>query len=525
MNDTTPGRNHGRTTVERRAGALQGNGPVPGFPGDDLMAELEKFSPIPPRGRDLYCNRTVNLRSIRAIGYDMDYTLIHYRIEEWERRSFEHLRRRLAAEGWPVEGLEFDPTLMVRGLVIDRELGNVVKANRFGYVKRAFHGTRPLTFEELRESYARTIVDLSEPRWSFVNTFFSLSESCMYAQLVDLLDAGKLPRAVGYEELHRRVVSTLDEAHMEGELKAEIVADPARFVVLDPDTTMALLDQKHAGRKLMLITNSEWSYTKSMMAFAFDRFLPKGTTWRDLFDVIIVGARKPDFFLGRAPIFEVVNEDGLLQPAIRMREGGIFLGGSARQLERHLGFSGNELLYVGDHMYGDVHVSKNVLRWRTALIVRELEAEVEAMEAFEETQEALDALMAEKARVEYLHCQLRLQLQRVRGGYGPRAAVSAEELEQAVSAARTRISELDAQISPLARSAGQLGNANWGPLMRAGNDKSHLARQVERYADVYTSRVSNFLFRTPFAYLRSYRGTLPHDPLMDARPGDEEEGE
>ena len=38
-----------------------------------------------------------------------------------------------------------------------------------------------------------------------------------------------------------------------------------------------------------------------------------------------------------------------------------------------------------------------------------------------------------------------------------------------------------------------LGNATWGPLMRAGNDKGLFARQVERYADVYTSRVSNFL--------------------------------
>ena len=26
-----------------------------------------------------------------------------------------------------------------------------------------------------------------------------------------------------------------------------------------------------------------------------------------------------------------------------------------------------EILYVGDHLYADVHVSKNVLRWRTAL--------------------------------------------------------------------------------------------------------------------------------------------------------------
>ena len=32
---------------------------------------------VPP-GRQIYSNRTLNLRTIRAIGYDMDYTLLHY---------------------------------------------------------------------------------------------------------------------------------------------------------------------------------------------------------------------------------------------------------------------------------------------------------------------------------------------------------------------------------------------------------------------------------------------------------------
>jgi len=58
--------------------------------------------------------------------------------------------------------------------------------------------------------------------------------------------------------------------------------------------------------------------------------------------------------------------------------------------------------------------------------------------------------------------------------------------------------------------------ARWGPLLRAGNDKSYLARQVERYADIYMSRVSNFLFQTPQGYLRSPRGSLPHDPDIPA---------
>ena len=62
----------------------------------------------------------------------MDYTLVHYNTDEWERRAYDRAKEILAEDGWPVGDLEFDPSLIIRGLVIDSELGNVVKANRFG---------------------------------------------------------------------------------------------------------------------------------------------------------------------------------------------------------------------------------------------------------------------------------------------------------------------------------------------------------------------------------------------------------
>ncbi|MGD8278758.1 MAG: HAD-IG family 5'-nucleotidase, partial [Gemmatimonadota bacterium] len=306
--------------------------------------------------RGLFCNRTLNLRGIRAIGYDMDYTLIHYNVEEWERQAYEHLRRKFLDLAWPVADLEFDPTLMVRGLVIDKELGNVVKANRFGYIKRAYHGTRHLDFEEQRRAYARTIVDLADDRWVFLNTLFALSEGCMYAQLVDRLDRRELPEVMGYADLYDRTRRLIDEAHVEGVLKSEILANPDRYVAVDPDAPLALLDQRRAGKRLLLITNSEWPYTRSLMTYAFDRFLPKGMTWRDLFEIVIVQARKPDFFESRSPAFEIVNEEGLLRPALGMTAGGAYVGGNAGLVERHLGVNGDQMLYVGDHLFADVHV-------------------------------------------------------------------------------------------------------------------------------------------------------------------------
>ncbi len=474
-------------------------------------------SPAPAPGRGVYCNRTLNLRGIKAVGYDMDYTLVHYHVEAWERLAYEHLRARFSAAGWPVDDLEFDPAMVIRGLVIDLERGNILKANRFGFVKRAAHGTRLVDYEVQRRDYARTIIDLGEPRWTFLNTLFSLSEGCMYAQLVDRFDADGLPGVLGYADLYRKVRSAMDALHMEGRLKAEIMASKERFVARDPELPLALLDQKHAGKKLLLITNSEWSYTVSMMEYALGGLLPRGQTWRDLFDVVIVGARKPDFFTKRSPFFEVATPEGLLRPDVTaLVPGGAYLGGSAVELERHLGISGDEILYVGDHMFGDINASKSVLRWRTALVLRELESEVVALAEFAPVELELAARMERKEAIEEDVCQLRVAIQRVRAGYGPPPAGgrSEHDLHARIAAHRVELDALDAEIAPLARRAAELANPRWGLLMRAGNDKSHLARQVERYADVYTSRVANLLYATPFVYLRSPRGSLPHDPLL-----------
>ena len=135
-----------------------------------------------------------------------------------------------------------------------------------------------------------------------------------------------------------------------------------------------------------------------------------------------------------------------------------------------------------------------------------------AQESFAGAERHIAEKMDDKERLEAQFSQARLSLQRLRGQYGPQPAESLAELENRLQDLRVRLQPLDGEIAPLAKAATELTNSRWGLLTRAGNDKSHLARQVERYADVYTSRVSNFLHASPFVYLRSPRGSLPHDP-------------
>src|SRR6266851_3585611 len=54
-------------------------------------------------------------------------------------------------------------------------------------------------------------------------------------------------------------------------------------------------------------------------------------------------------------------------------------------------------------------------------------------------------------------------------------------------------------------------NPFWGLLFKEGNENSRFGQQVEQYACVYTSRVSNFLYYSPMQYFRSPRDLMPHE--------------
>ena len=99
-------------------------------------------------------------------------------------------------------------------------------------------------------------------------------------QLVQRFDQGLLPASLGivtYQALWASVQTAMFHTHVESTLKADIIREPERYVQLDPEMAATLLDMKEAGKQLILITNSDWQYTKSLMSFAYDRCAPQPT--------------------------------------------------------------------------------------------------------------------------------------------------------------------------------------------------------------------------------------------------------
>ncbi|MES1208802.1 MAG: 5'-nucleotidase domain-containing protein, partial [Pseudomonadota bacterium] len=76
-----------------------------------------------PRKNRVYVNRNLRLDKIEMVGFDMDYTLAIYNQAQIEELSIRATLDKLCtAKGYPQEirHLPYDPTLAIRGLVVDR---------------------------------------------------------------------------------------------------------------------------------------------------------------------------------------------------------------------------------------------------------------------------------------------------------------------------------------------------------------------------------------------------------------------
>ncbi|CAN1835806.1 Cytosolic purine 5'-nucleotidase [Linum perenne] len=227
------------------------------------------------------------MRSIVAVGFDMDYTFAQYKPETFESLAYEGTIRKLVYDALQLLLWKFDWTYMVRGLVLDKKRGNILKV--------AYHGFREMSKEEKVGTYGSTLIrdSFDEPDYALIDTLFSLAEAYLFAQLVDYKD-------------------------------------------------------KNPGK----------------------------------------------------------------------------------------------VLYVGDHIYGDILRSKKVLGWRTMLVVPELEREVELLWQLRDTRKF---------------------------------------------------------------------HKVWGQLMKTGYQNSRFAHQVERFACLYTSQVSNISLYSPDKYYRPSEDFMPHE--------------
>lgn len=454
----------------------------------------------------IYVNRTLNMKQIAAIGFDMDYTLVRYDSEAFEEMTYREIKKKLCeVRNYPavINDLKFQFNLAIRGLVIDKPNGNVLKLSTYSKVKHAYHGMKEMDFKTQQKIYQGLTIDLNDSdRFAIVDTTFSIAYCVLYMQIVELKNQKPELNLPDFKTIENDLLVALDTSHRDNSLKMQVKKNVKKYIQPDPDAVKALERFKKHGKKLWVITNSDYEYSKLLLDYSINPYLKDHKHWSELFNLVITLANKPKFFTDKMPLLHVDPETGLMRNHHGPVTDGVYQGGSAGVIQSHAGLTGEQILYLGDHIYGDVLSIKKTCNWRTALVIEELLEETEALQKTIAINEDINNLMTEK-----------IELERKLDDLFDREIERGKKPDkEKVQLHFQKIEKVDKRIGKLIRSHTQNFNPHWGETMRSGVEPSRLAGQIEKYACIYMATISAFADYSPRSYFRPKKKALPHEP-------------
>jgi HAD superfamily 5'-nucleotidase-like hydrolase len=480
-----------------------------------LVKRLTHGYELPLQER-VFVNRNLRMEKIQYVGFDLDWTLATYDRLPLEQWTFEQVIERLVQlHGYPavIRSAEFRPEFSHRGLLIDKTQGTVLKMDRHRYVGRAYLGRTELGTAERNRLYRQERIDLTRERFYHVDTLFELPEVNLFTEIVELKSRQPASLPLSYEQIFGDIRVAIDSLHADGTLKNKIIAGPEAFIPRDPTIPLTLQKLALGGYKILLITNSEWYYTNAICSYLFDKDALGLESWRDLFDLVVVSAEKPLFFKKNRPFVELDEQGAEISSVLVPEWKRIYRTGSRDGLMSLLGSLGEKVLYIGDHIYGDIRWTRVSSTWRTALVIRELEEELLH-------QKALATEIAHLKELKFELTGLGRELDNLREAAALLSSLGSEDdqaaaLHQLVlqsmhesasqhEALRSRTTEIQDRIS-------WCFNPTWGSLFRQGQSKSLFASQVEDFACLYTSHLRNFLHYGNTHYFRVVTDPLAHE--------------
>jgi hypothetical protein len=259
------------------------------------------------------------------------------------------------------------------------------------------------------------------------------------------------------------------------------------------------------------------------MSYLLDGERKAYPSWRNYFDIVIVGGAKPAFFNELRPFVQIdpVTFQQITNGEIKhLSRDKVYQGGNVVAFEQMTGIKGEQVLYIGDHIYGDILRLRKQHMWRTAMVLQELEREISVSDRLEAQIKDLELLDRRhrnlESEIDYQTLRLKKMQRLLEDDATPAPLRMRLEEERritriSVDSLRTRSNLMDAEVDSLEARVDRAYNSHWGSCLREGNENSRFGEQVNDYADLYTSRVSNFGPYSPLRYFRAPRRPMPHE--------------
>ncbi|EFA82296.1 5'-nucleotidase [Heterostelium album PN500] len=443
--------------------------------------------------QDVFINSELKLSEIQVFGFDYDYTLANYS-DQVQHLIYELSINYLVDElKYPtaLKDLKYDASFAIRGLHYDMKTGLLMKLDFLNNIQAGavYYGRRSLSKEDTISVYGSMQLrkQYCENNLKTMSDIFCLPEACLISDITQFLNDNNFsfePRII-YDDITKAV----SKVHLSGSLHNRIINDFPLYLNKHPLLGDFLLKLKSANKKLFLLTNNSFFFANRGMQYLLnDQLGGKYHDWTELFDVIITQCDKPTFF-GRGRQFRSfdINSDERYDWSniTEFKPGKVYVGGSLNQFTSISKWKGRSVMYFGDHLFSDLVEPSTREGWRTGVIIKELETEVEIQNSPKYRENLAQLLQIEDTMRK---CQF----------------FSGREKDVFLEALKTeRYSKRLALKEPF--------NPNFGSLFRTHTNATMFAYSLHRHADIYTSKIEN-LISYPLDYVfYPSRNYLPHE--------------
>ncbi|XP_039290743.1 5'-nucleotidase domain-containing protein 3 isoform X1 [Nilaparvata lugens] len=462
-----------------------------------------KKLPLDVNVKGVFACNELDLDEVNVYGFDYDYTLAMY------KPTMDYLLYNLGREKliekykYPrdIAELEYKPGFAVRGLHYDIEKGLLMKIDSFLQIQlgTVYRGLSPVSDQQVLHLYKNKIIPLalvethgrnSQKQMCFVPQKYFTSKMVQLADLFSVPEMSLLCNVAEFFEqkhidyhpeiLFRDVKNSVSASHLV--MHKKLQENIPHYLEKNPDMRLYFERLVKANKKLFLVTNSPHNFVNKGMQWMV------GPDWESFFDVIIVQARKPMFFTDESrPIrlYDKHSETQLWDRVTALEKGNIYFEGTVAQLQDMTGWRGSEVLYFGDHPYSDLADVTLEHGWRTGAIISELTHEIETLNNVEF-----------KKNVNWL--QMLTQLIEDWQDHEDAATIAA-------------VNEWIKERDQLRQDIKCVFNEQFGSVFRTYHNPTYFSRRLFRFADIYTSSVTNLLQFSVHHTFYPRRGVMPHE--------------
>ncbi|KAJ0788815.1 putative 5'-nucleotidase [Helianthus annuus] len=453
----------------------------------EIPVALDRMPKMNPKG--IYVNKNLRLDSIQVYGFDYDYTLAHYS-PSLQNLIYDQAKQHLVNElKYPDGCLEtkYDPSFPIRGLYYDKLKGCLLKLDFFGSIEPdgCYFGRRKLSRKEIEELYGTRHIGRDQARELVgLMDFFCFSEVCLIADIVQYFVDAKLEFDASY--IYQDVRRAIQHCHRSGLVHRGILSDPDKYLVKNGQFLSFLKMLRENGKKLFLMTNSPYYFVDGGMRYMLEDSLG-GDSWRELFEVVIAKANKPDFYTSEHPFrcYDIEKDNLAFYKVDKFLPNKVYYHGCLKSFLQITKWNGPEVIYFGDHLFSDLR-GPSKAGWRTAAIIHELEHEIKI-----QNEDSYRFAQAKFHIIQELLGKLH----------------STVSSKHACDSYKSLLSELNDERQNARRTMRNMFNESFGAtFLTDTGQESAFAYHIHQYADVYTSKPENFMFYQPEAWLH-----VPYD--------------